>query len=54
MIEVLVVDDDPEIRDLVGREVEQQGWRFVPARDDGECVRVWALKTIHFQLRTRS
>jgi len=36
MIEVLIVDDDPEIRDLVGREVEQQGRRFVPAGSEAE------------------
>jgi len=28
-------------------------WRFVPAKDHGKRVRVWAIKTIRFQLKGR-
>ena len=31
MIQVLIVDDDPDIRDLVTREVREQGWRAIEA-----------------------
>lgn len=36
MIQVLIVDDDPEIRDLVRSEVEQQGWKAATAGSEAE------------------
>jgi two-component system, OmpR family, response regulator len=36
MIQVLIVDDDPEIRDLVSSEVEQQGWKPATAGSEAE------------------
>lgn len=36
MIRILIVDDDPDIRDLVSREVEQQGWLAITAGSETE------------------
>jgi two-component system OmpR family response regulator len=36
MIQVLIVDDDPEIREVVSREVQQQGWIAIMAGSEVE------------------
>lgn len=36
MIQILIVDDDPEIRELVSREVQQQGWIAIIAGSEVE------------------
>ncbi len=36
MIQVLIVDDDPEIREVVSREVQQQGWIAIIAGSEVE------------------
>jgi two-component system OmpR family response regulator len=36
MIQVLIVDDDPEIRELVSHEVQQQGWNAIIAGSEVE------------------
>jgi len=36
MISILIVDDDPEIRDLVSSEMHQQGWTSVTAGSEAE------------------
>jgi two-component system OmpR family response regulator len=38
MIEVLIVDDDPDIRDIVTHEVRRQGWAAFEAGSEAELV----------------
>ena len=45
---ILVVDDDREIRDLLGRFLERQGLRVTTVRDAREARRHWPLG--HYQL----
>jgi two-component system OmpR family response regulator len=45
---LLVVDDDREIRDLLARFLERQGFRVTTARDAREARRTWP--HAHFQL----
>ena len=45
---ILVVDDDREIRDLLGRFLEQHGLRVTTVRDGKEMRRAWV--NSHFQL----
>lgn len=45
---ILVIDDDREIRDLLGRFLEQNQLRVTTARDGKEARRTWA--NGHFQL----
>jgi two-component system OmpR family response regulator len=45
---ILVVDDDREIRDLLARFMERQGFRITVARDAREARRAWP--NGHFQL----
>jgi len=45
---VLVVDDDTEIRDLLGRFLERQHYRVTGARDAAEARRLWP--TMNFQI----
>jgi two-component system OmpR family response regulator len=40
---ILVLDDDREIRELLGRFLEKQGLRVTLARDAREARRVWPL-----------
>ncbi|MFN3447329.1 MAG: response regulator [Roseococcus sp.] len=40
---ILVVDDDREIRELLGRFLEKQGLRVSLARDARECRKLWPL-----------
>jgi len=40
---ILVIDDDREIRELLGKFLEKQGLRVTLARDAREARRVWAL-----------
>lgn len=37
---VLVVDDDPDIRDMIGQALELEGWRVVGAANGEEALRV--------------
>ena len=48
MPHILVVDDDREIRDLLGRFLERNRFRITTARDAREAKRVWPHG--HFQL----
>jgi two-component system OmpR family response regulator len=45
---ILVVDDDREIRDLLARFMERQGFRITAARDAREARRAWP--NAHFHL----
>jgi two-component system OmpR family response regulator len=44
---ILIVDDDREIRDLLGRFLERQGMRVTLARDAREARRLWPLGNYH-------
>ncbi len=44
---ILVVDDDREIRELLGRFLEKQGMRVSAARDAREARRLWPLGRYH-------
>jgi len=44
---ILVVDDDREIRELLGKFLERQGMRVTVARDAREARRVWPLGRYH-------
>ncbi|MCS6931262.1 MAG: response regulator [Acetobacteraceae bacterium] len=44
---ILIVDDDREIRDLLGRFLERQGFRVSLARDAREARRLWPLGHYH-------
>ena len=44
---ILIVDDDREIRDLLGRFLERQGLRVALARDAREARRLWPLGRYH-------
>jgi two-component system OmpR family response regulator len=44
---ILIVDDDREIRDLLGRFLERQGLRVSLARDAREARRLWPLGHYH-------
>jgi two-component system OmpR family response regulator len=44
---LLVVDDDREIRDLLGKFLEKQGFRVTLARDAREARRAWPLGRYH-------
>ncbi|WP_296809296.1 response regulator transcription factor [Thiocapsa sp.] len=45
MIQVLIVDDDPDIRDLVAHEARQQGWEVLQAGSDAELTELLRLHT---------
>ncbi|HSO82095.1 response regulator transcription factor [Thiocapsa sp.] len=45
MIQVLIVDDDPDIRDLVAHEVRQQGWDLLQAGSDAELTELLRQRT---------
>jgi two-component system OmpR family response regulator len=45
MIQVLIVDDDPDIRDLVAHEVRQQGWHVLQAGSDAELTKLLEHRT---------
>jgi two-component system OmpR family response regulator len=45
MIQVLIVDDDPEIRDIVRCEVLEQGWAALEADSEAELGRVLKVDT---------
>jgi two-component system OmpR family response regulator len=45
MTEVLIVDDDPDIRDLVLHEVHQQGWTATEAGDEAELAAALRLRS---------
>lgn len=34
MLHILIVDDDPDIQNVVSREVQQQGWVAIEAIDE--------------------
>lgn len=44
---ILIVDDDREIRDLLGRFLERQGLRVSAARDAREARKLWPLGRYH-------
>ncbi len=44
---ILVVDDDREIRDLLGKFLERQGMRVTAARDAKEARKLWPLGRYH-------
>ncbi|MBY0337283.1 MAG: response regulator [Acetobacteraceae bacterium] len=44
---ILIVDDDREIRDLLGSFLEKQGLRATPARDAREARKLWPLNRFH-------
>ena len=44
---ILVVDDDREIRDLLARFLEKQGFRVTAVRDAREARRAWPLGHYH-------
>ncbi|WP_372618143.1 response regulator [Falsiroseomonas sp.] len=44
---ILVVDDDREIRDLLGKFLEKQGFRVTVARDAREARKLWPLGRYH-------
>jgi two-component system OmpR family response regulator len=44
---ILVVDDDREIRDLLGKFLEKQGFRCTVARDAREARKLWPLGRYH-------
>ena len=44
---ILVVDDDREIRDLLARFLEKQGFRVTTAREAREARKVWPLGRYH-------
>lgn len=44
---ILIVDDDREIRDLLSRFLEKQGFRVTAAREAREARRVWPLGRYH-------
>jgi two-component system OmpR family response regulator len=44
---ILVVDDDREIRDLLGKFLERQGMRVSAARDAKEARKLWPLGRYH-------
>ena len=44
---ILVVDDDREIRDLLTRFLEKQGFRVSPAREAREARKLWPLGRYH-------
>lgn len=44
---ILVVDDDREIRDLLGKFLEKQSFRVTPARDAREARKLWPLGRYH-------
>ena len=44
---ILVVDDDREIRDLLGKFLEKQSFRVTAARDAREARKVWPLGRYH-------
>ncbi|WP_376090440.1 response regulator [Roseomonas sp. CCTCC AB2023176] len=44
---ILIVDDDREIRDLLARFMEKQGFRVTAAREAREARRVWPLGRYH-------
>jgi two-component system OmpR family response regulator len=44
---ILVVDDDREIRDLLGKFLERQGMRVTAARDARDARRLWPLGRYH-------
>jgi len=45
MIDLLVVDDDPDIRDIVRYEAQQQGWAVTEAGSEAELAGVLKAKT---------
>jgi two-component system OmpR family response regulator len=44
---IMVVDDDREIRDLLGKFLEKQSFRVTPARDAREARKLWPLGRYH-------
>jgi two-component system OmpR family response regulator len=44
---ILVVDDDREIRDLLGKFLEKQGFRVTVARDARDARKLWPLGRYH-------
>ncbi|RKT44893.1 response regulator [Thiocapsa rosea] len=50
MIQVLIVDDDSDIRDLVSHEVRQQGWNVLQAGSDEELTVLLRQHTPHIIL----
>jgi two-component system OmpR family response regulator len=44
---ILVVDDDREIRELLARFLEKQGFRVTTAREAREARKVWPLGRYH-------
>ncbi|MBE9603360.1 response regulator [Acetobacteraceae bacterium H6797] len=44
---ILIVDDDREIRDLLSKFLEKQGFRISAARDGREARRLWPLGRYH-------
>lgn len=45
MVKILIVDDDPGIRDVVSYELEQQGWKVLEAGSGGELTQVLKKET---------
>ena len=44
---IMVVDDDREIRDLLGKFLEKQSFRVTAARDAREARKLWPLGRYH-------
>jgi DNA-binding response OmpR family regulator len=44
---IMVVDDDREIRDLLGKFLEKQSFRVTVARDAREARKLWPLGRYH-------